>query len=374
MGDKRKSGVLLTRNELRKRYPDSGLAEEIYIPTEASLRLPSTILAVNDHMGGGIGYGKIIELFGEESTGKSALAQNFAYVAQLLGGIVLWNDAECSFDGKWFKAHGLDLTKLELLPYENIIEVISDWIYDMVIFYRSQLTHNEPILWVIDSLAVLEVRNAMETAEADTKAEMGRRSFMMGSLLRKRTKMLAKYGVCVIMINQLRKKIGVTQWEDPDTSPMAQPMKYYAAQRIGLYRGKRIKQGGNEKGRWVGNHVHIRTKKNKTSPPRDTIQAEFYFREDEGKFGFHKYNGFDELLLKRGIIKKSGNSYKYKGETIAIGRDKLTKVIATNDQLRSKLIKKMGINTVSKTREQLKSIINNMFPVKITKAKDETQE
>ena len=364
MGKKQTIGYLLDDKTLRRRYPDSGLASDILLEDDRTLRLPSRVLSINHHLGGGIVYGTIIEIFGEESTGKSLLAMDFGVVAQSLGGVVLWDDAESTFQAKWAKAHGLDLKKVQLLPFENRIEIISDWIADYGIYWRSKLVNNEPILLVIDSIAILETLDAMETAQADTKAEMGRRSFKLGEMLRKRTKIFAKYGLCVLFINQLRKKIGASQFEDPDTTPMAQCMKYYASQRIGLYRGKRIKQGGKEKGPWVGNIVYLRTKKNKVSIPRDNVVAKVYFREDEGNFGYHKYFGFIDILVDKKIVKRKMGRFYYKKKLLANGEDNFLQLLSKDQKLRAKFIKKLNINTPSLTRKKLEEIGKNLYPVK----------
>lgn len=374
MGDKKQVGQLLDEKVLRRRYPDSGIASKILIRGERTIRLPSRNLAVNYHIGGGIKYGTIIEIFGEESTGKTLLAIDFAVVAQSLGGWVLWDDAEGTFDADWAEKHGLDLSRIEILPYENAFELLSDWTADMCVYYRSKLSNNEPILLVVDSLAMLEADDEMENAQMDSKAEMGRRSFKMGQYLRKRNKIFAKYGICVILINQLRKKIAASRFEDPDTTPLAQAVKFYASQRIGLYKGNRIRQGNQKKGKWVGNKVYIRTKKNKTSIPRDNIQAEVYFRKDNGNFGYHKYFGFDVLLTDKKIVKRKKGRFYYKDKMIAQGEEAFRDKIATDNELRKLFIEKMGINTVSKTRKQLESITTNYYPVKAKKKKQKDEE
>jgi recombination protein RecA len=375
MADKKKAGYLMDEKSLRKRYPESGLASNICLPEEKELRLPCRNIAINYHLGGGIKYGSIIEISGEESTGKTLLAFDFGVATQSLGGMVLWDDAESTFDNVWAQRHGLDLSRIELLPYENEIAKVSDWLADMIPFYRSKLTNNEPILAVVDSIALFETGAALETAEMDTKAEMGKRSFEMGKLLRKRMRVFAKYGVCVIFINQLRKKIGASRFEDPDTTPLAQAVKYYASQRIGLYRGKRIRKNRAAKGPWVGNIVYLRTKKNKSSTPRDNIQAEVYFREDNGNFGYHKYHGFDELLVEKRIVKRKRGLFYYKDKLIAKGEDAFREKIASDDELRAIFIKKLGINTISKTRKRIGTIGKNLYPVKaLKKKKDESTE
>jgi recombination protein RecA len=376
MATKKKIGVLLAEKDLKRRYPDSGLASNICLPGDKSLRLPCEVVTINHHLGGGIPYGKIVENFGEESTGKTLLAKNFSKVAQAMGGIVLWIDSECTFDPDWAQAHGLDLSKIQLLPMENRMEIISDWIADYCIYWRSKLVNNEPILLVWDSIAVAEGKDVMEVAEVDTKAEMGRRSFLMGKLLRKRTRIFAKYGICVYFINQLRVKVGASQFEDPDTSPLSQCMKYYAAQRFGLYRGKRLKDTKKGK-KWVGNLVYVRTKKNKTSAPKDNVQAHVYFREDEGNFGYHKYHGLEELLVEAGIVKRANGKFSYKGEFIAKGEEAFLKAIANNQELRKKLLNKLGVNTPSKLRsrlEELRESKTNLYPVKLKTQSESSDE
>lgn len=375
MANKKKVGGLLSPADLKRRYPDSGLASVICLPGDKSLRLPCDVISINYHTGGGIKYGSIVENFGEESTGKTLLAFNYGKVAQSLGGVMLFDDAECTFDPEWAQAHGLNLEMIQLLPMENRIEIVSDWIADMCIYWRSKLINNEPIFLVVDSIAVLEGSDAMETAETDTKAEMGRRSFKMGQLLRKRMKIFAKYGICVYLINQIRKKVGASKFEDPDTTPLAQCMKYYASQRMGLYRGKRIKKGGKDKGTWVGNMVYVRTKKNKSSIPRDNVQARVYFREDNGKFGYDKYFGFAELLEAKGILKRKSGKFYYKDKFLAEGDEAIYEYIATNPEFRSLMIKKLEVNTPSKTRKKLEEIGKNLYPVKaIKKEKDESTD
>lgn len=374
MGEKRKAGILLNQAALRRRYPASGLASEICFTETKTLKLPCSILMINYHMGGGVGYGKIVELAGEESAGKTGLALNFARACQALGGWVLWDDAESAFDGPWAKKHGLELKRIELLPYENEFEVLSDWIADMCIYYRSKLTHNEPILLVIDSIAILETGDAMEIAEQDAKAEMGKRSFNMGKMLRKRNRIFAQYGICVILVNQIRQKVGAGMYEEKETTPLQQSLKFYASQRIWLFRGKRIKRGGKPKGAWVGNLVYIRTKKNKTSIPRDSIQANFFFRPEEGKFGYDPYFGFDELLKDRKIVTRRRGIHIFKGKQIAASDGKFMDVIRTDQKIRARFIKILGINTISKTRQQLEDIDDNLYPVKLKVKKGDDEE
>ena len=217
MSKKKKVGTKVpTKNELLKRYPGMMLASEhddSHLPV-----LPSRCLAFNHQIGGGIPYGKIIELFGEESSGKSAMALSFASVATDLGGIVLWADAEQSFTNAWAKQNNIALDKILILR-ETSVEVISDWVADMAIYYRSILVNNEPILFVTDSTAALDCAENINSKMVDSKADMGNRAKAIYKMFRIRSELLYSLGVCQIYINQLRKNLSAGMFADPDTTP-----------------------------------------------------------------------------------------------------------------------------------------------------------
>lgn len=363
MADKKKTGILLAEKVLRKRYPGSNLASKIGLSDDQVIKLPSSNLSLNYQIGGGIPYGKIMEPFGEESTGKTLLALDFAKVAQLLGGIALWVDAEACWSNAWAIKNGLDLDKIELLPDENVVEIISDWIADMCIYYRAIFTNNEPIFLGVDSTAVLESQIQMDVADTDSSDAFSRRSKMISQMLRKRKPLFAKYGVCAMFINQLRKKIGATKWEDPDTTPGGQSMKFYADIRLGLYRGKAIKNADDKK---VGQFVYMRVKKNKTAPPRESIQTKVYFKKTKGVIGYDKYFGLQETLVECGVVeRRKGPRYYFEGDLIAHGDLAFMKAIKNDDTLRAKLIAASPINTISKTRKKIEELTKNLYPVKL---------
>lgn len=214
MAKKVKVGVKIpTKNELSKRYPGMVVASESddsHLPW-----LPSRFLAFNYQLGGGIPYGKILEIFGEESSGKSMAAYSFASVATDLGGIVLWADAEQSFTMEWAKHHGLDLERVMVLR-ETSVETISDWVADMAIYWRSILVNNEPILFVTDSMAALDCMENINSKMVDSKADMGNRAKAIYKMFRIRSELLFKLGVCQIYINQLRKNLSAGMFGDPD--------------------------------------------------------------------------------------------------------------------------------------------------------------
>jgi len=225
----KKAGSILTDAALSKKYHGMGKASEIAVLPEDSLWLPSRNIYLNYTMGGGIPYGKICEIFGGESSGKSLVAMDFGYSAQYLGGVVLWNDAEQAFDPHWAEQNGLDLDNLYLFN-ETSIEKISDWAADMSITFRSRLKNNQPILLVTDSTAALDCEANINGVQLDAKAEMGNRAKALYKYLRIRNQMFAELGIILIFINQLRKKVGATIFEDPDTTPGGDAMKFFAGQ------------------------------------------------------------------------------------------------------------------------------------------------
>lgn len=360
---KKKKVKLLKESALRKKWADSILASELNSGVPI---LPSRIISLNYLMGGGIPYGKIVEIFGLESSGKTLLAYDFAYVTQQLGGMVLWDDGESSFTEDWALANGLDLDRIELFP-EKAIELVSDWSADMIKYYRSILTNNEPILLVIDSIASLDCLDNMDIEQTSKKAEMGNRAKAMDTFLRLRNRFYKDMGVCVILINQVRSKMGATKWESPLTTPGGKAAAFYASIRLGVYGGKQIKQKKGSKEYRVGKVSTIRAEKNKVAPPRPSIKSipVIFNPIDDTPVGFSRYHDLPDILERLGILTRKSNSsiYYYKDKMIARGEESLMKLLNEDDDLRARLLRKSGINTLSKTRKQLEGLKENLFPL-----------
>lgn len=355
-------------NLLRKKYKSS-LASEMYIPSDQGLWIPSRCLTLNHFMGGGAPYGKVLEIFGMESSGKSLLALDFGYSAQQLGGVLLLADAEQAYSEDWAVKNGLDPTKIEIIG-ETSIEKISDWIADMSLYYRSKLTNNEPIVVMLDSLAAIDCEVNINSDQVDSKAEMGNRAKAIYKMLRTRGEMFNKLGITIIFINQLRQKINTGMFEDPDTTVGGNAMKFFASIRLGFYAGKQIKHGEKR----VGVEVSARMKKNKVSPPRAPIKLNIYFEEKyRGYVGLDRYLGLDEILMESGIITKQGNSYIFKGKQIATSKLKLAEAMQSK-LLRIKMIKAADINSISTLRNRLDEIGTNLFPTESFFAKKGKEE
>lgn len=354
---------------------NSGLASEIVLAAENQLWLPSRSLMLNYTLGGGIPFGRMVEIFGLESSGKTLIAQDFGYVAQKAGGIILWDDAEQSFTPYWAEQNGLDISKIELCN-EIAVERVSDWLLDMVLYYRSKLTKNEPILFIQDSLAALDCQININSKQADSKAEMGNRAKAVYKMMRIRNKLLTECGVISIFINQLRQKVGASQFEDPDVTPAGNAMKFYAAQRIGVYGGRQVKEKINGIEERVGVETSIRLKKNKVAPPRPTFKTKIIFHPEYNMpLGLDRYSGLAEVLLKTGVLtKKPRAPYYFGNEMVARGEDALNELLIKNIPLRKKLIAKSGIHTLSKLKSQLAGLNKNLFPIRDLNYERQTEE
>lgn len=366
-----KKQKILSENELRRKYKNSNKAD-IILPKDDILRLPSTMLPLNAQIGGGPPFGKVMEVMGWESTGKSLLALSYAYATQYLGGQVLWADMENCWENGWAEQSGLDTSEVELLDGDNAIEHFSDWAKDMVMHYRSKLTHNEPILVVCDSIAAGEtIANLEDGDQSSAKAEMGNRAKAWDKMYRLRIPMFKKLGVNVIMVNQLRGKIGASIFEAAETTPGGKSTAFYSSIRLALIRGKQIKgRIGKDgyvddiKGSKCGSNVTLQVKKNKTFPPRDSVKSEVYFTDlKKGYVGYNKYLGLDQLALDEGIVEKRGNTYSVNGKKIAGKRDGVLEAIEEKPKLRKYIIKKLGINTLSTTQEKIHAMDRNKFKV-----------
>lgn len=351
-----------TKNELLKKYGSMiKLASETQ---ESGLWLPSTFYALNYTFGGGIPFGKILEVAGEESSGKSLIAYNFAYSCQQLGGHVIWVDAEQSWMNSWAETNGIDPEKVTVLS-DTRIEYISDAVADLAIYLRSQLTHNEPILLVVDSIAAMDCADNIDSKMVEGKAEMGGRAKALYKFFRIRSELFYKLGVTQIYINQLRTALNVGFGKDNTTTTGGAALKFYASIRSAFYAGKSITIKNKGKERKAGKVVTIRLIKNKVAPPRPTIsKVPVYFNPKFHEVGFDRCYGLEDVLVENDIIEKSnGGVYKYKGETLCRGEEKFQKLLEEKNDLRRKLLRKADINTIGTTRKKLEALKTNFFPV-----------
>lgn len=367
----------LSLNKIRSKY-GSVKASDINLTGDKFLWLPSASTALNFQLGGGIPYGRILEIFGTESSGKSLVAYDFAFATQVLGGIVLWVDAENVWTDEWANKNSINPENVELLT-EISIEAIADWIAEVVSYYRSILVNNEPILLVIDSLAALDTDENLNTTQLDAKAEMGNRAKAIYTMLRRRNPLLTKLGVVSIFINQIRDKVGASNYEDPNTTVGGKAMAFYASLRLAFFGGKQVK-AKKKKGVeiMIGREVSVRIKKNKVAPPRTSYKSEIYFTDETGKsIGLSPCLGLYDMLLASGHIEKRGGSHKLylKGEdkSFCLGEKGFYKYLDDDDNL-NKLVESIPqLNTIDKFQEKLNEIDENLFPIESGGDEDEEE-
>ena len=362
MAKKTKVGIKVpTKNELAKKYGQiTSVASDIH---DVELLLPSTFLALNYQLGGGIPYGKILEIAGEESSGKTLIAYNFAYACQQLGGHVIWIDAEHCWTNAWALANNIDLDRVTVI-HSTKIEEVSDVSADLCIYYRSILTNNEPILLVTDSIAALDCSDNIDAKMTEGKAEMGGRAKALYKYFRIRNELFSSLGITQIYINQLRTALNVGFGKDNSTTTGGAALKFYASIRLAFYAGKTLTIKSKGKDRKVGKLVTIRLLKNKVAPPRPTIsKIPVYFNEKFHEIGFDRYFGLEDVLIENDVIENNRGSYKYKGKLIARGEEKFIKALEDDKELRRKLLKKAKINTISTTKDKLEAINTNLFTI-----------
>lgn len=363
-----------SKEEIAKRYGSRmRVAADVAEELETIPRIPSRCLWLNHKLGGGLPYGRVTELFGFESTGKTLLALDFGYATQQLGGVVLWADGERQFDYHWAQKNGLDLAKLVVLE-SNAIEIMSDWAKDTAMYWRSKLTNNEPILFVCDSIASMESQAKINGDMEDGKAAMGNRAKAFDEFYRLRNDMFVSLGITVIMINQVRNKLNTSMFESNETTPGGNATKFYASVRIALNKGAQIKgrlnngkwvdDKTNDKSRKIGQTVYVGIPKNKTFPPANNTKTEVYFLDTKsGYTGFDRYSELLDILLDEGVVTKKGTRYYYKDKEICNGQDNFTQALIDRPVMRKNIINKSSIATISKAASRLAELKSNLFDV-----------
>jgi len=265
----------------------------------------------------GIPRGRVIEIFGPESSGKTTLALHVVANAQKQGGVAAYIDAEHAMDPAYCQALGVNLDEL-LISQPDSGEQALDIVETLV---RS----NAVDVVVIDSVAALVPRAELEGEMGD--AFVGQQARVMSQALRKLTSSIARSRTSVIFINQIREKIGV-MFGNPETTPGGRALKFYASVRLDIRRIQAIKEGGEN----VGNHVRVRVVKNKCAPPFRECEFDILF----GK-GISREGDLLDLGVEAKVIEKSGTWLSFEGERLGQGRENARQVLRDNPDLANKI-------------------------------------
>lgn len=276
--------------------------------------IPSGSLTLDIALGvGGLPRGRIIEVYGPESSGKTTLAIHAIAEAQKAGGIAAFIDAEHAFDQHYAKSLGVDIENLLISQPddgESALEITEHLI-------RSGAID----IVVVDSVAALVPRSELEGEMGDSK--MGLQARLMSQAMRKLTGTISKTGSTCIFINQLREKIGV-MFGNPETTTGGNALKFYSSVRLDIRRTGQIKESGDA----VGNRVKVKVVKNKMAPPFKIAEFDIVY----GK-GISKSGEILDLASDLDIVQKSGSWYSYKGDKLGQGREGVKKLLEDNPEL-----------------------------------------
>jgi recombination protein RecA len=290
--------------------------------------VPTGALALDLALGvGGLPRGRITEIYGPESSGKSTLAMHVVAVAQRNGGVCAYIDAEHAMDPIYARAIGVDIDQLLISQPDTGEQALE--IVDMLV--RSAALD----VVVIDSVAALTPRAEIEGEMGDS--HVGLQARLMSQALRKMTGAMSNTGTTAIFINQLREKIGV-MFGSPETTTGGKALKFYASIRLDVRRIETLKDGGEP----VGNRTRVKVVKNKVAPPFK--QAEFDILYG---FGISREGSLIDMGVEQGILRKSGAWYTYEGDQLGQGKENARKFLRDNPDIANDIEKriqdKMGI-------------------------------
>ncbi|WP_242923479.1 recombinase RecA [Pontibacter liquoris] len=271
---------------------------------------------------GGLPRGRVIEIYGPESSGKTTLTMHAIAEAQKAGGLAAFIDAEHAFDKGYAKKLGIDTENLLISQPDNGEQALE--IADHLI--RSGAID----IIVIDSVAALVPKGELEGDMGDSK--MGLQARLMSQALRKLTGTINKTGCCCIFINQLREKIGV-MFGNPETTTGGNALKFYASVRLDIRRIGQIKESADN---ITGNRTRVKVVKNKVAPPFKVVEFDIMYGE-----GISKVGEILDLGVELNIVQKSGSWFSYNGDKLGQGRDGVKQILLDNPELMDEIEQKI---------------------------------
>jgi recombination protein RecA len=318
-------------SEIKKKYGDGAIMQMGEVPLTQIARVSSGSLGLDIALGGGVPLGRIIEIYGPESSGKTTLSLHCIAEVQKKGGRAAFIDAEHALDVTYAKKIGVDVDQLLVSQPddgEQALEIVETLVRSGGI---------EVI--VVDSVAALTPRAEIEGMMGD--AHMGLQARLMSQALRKLTSIVSKTNCTVIFINQLRMKIGV-MFGNPETTTGGTALKFYASLRLDVRRIDKLtdatnKGEGTEKEKEiVGNRTRVKVVKNKVAPPFRQAEFDILYAA-----GISKVGEILDLGVKYGVLEKSGTYFRYGEETLGQGREAARLFLTQNPKMAEKLEKEI---------------------------------
>jgi len=277
---------------------------------------------------GGLPRGRVVEIYGPESSGKTTLATHVIAEAQKKGGMCAFIDAEHAFDSVYAKKLGVDV--------DNLLISQPDYGEQALEIADRLILSGALDVVVIDSVAALVPKSELEGEMGDSK--MGLHARLMSQALRKLTGTISKTNTICIFINQMREKIGV-MFGNPETTTGGNALKFYASVRLDIRRMTQVKDGDEA----IGNHVKVKVVKNKVAPPFRAAEFDIIFGE-----GISKNGEIIDMGTELGVVQKSGSWYSYNNDKLGQGRDAVKQLLVDNPELAKEI--------ETKIREKIKEM------------------
>ena len=293
-------------------------------PPQAVQVIPTGSLALDIALGiGGLPRGRVVEIYGPESSGKTTVALHAVANAQAAGGIAAFIDAEHALDPEYARKLGVDIDALIVSQPDTGEQALE--IADMLI--RSGALD----IIVIDSVAALVPKAEIEGDMGDS--HVGLQARLMSQALRKITGALSASGTTAIFINQLREKIGVF-YGNPETTTGGKALKFYASVRLDVRRTATIKDGEQP----IGNRTKVKVVKNKMAPPFKQAEFDIFYGE-----GISKVSGVIDMAVESGVVQKSGSWYTYEEDQLGQGKEKVRQFLKDNPELMEEIEHKVKV-------------------------------
>ena len=329
--DGRSEALKLAISQITKQFGDGSIMKLGDTRKIDVQLIPSGSLSLDLALGGGYPKGRIIEIYGPESSGKTTLALHAIAEIQKQGGTAAFIDAEHALDPAYARRIGVDTENLLISQPDNGEQALE--------ICETLVRSGAVDLIVVDSVAALVPQAEIDGDMGD--AQMGLQARLMSQAMRKLTGIISKSKATVIFINQIRMKIGV-MFGNPETTTGGNALKFYASVRLDIRRIGQIKEGDNIS----GNRTKVKIVKNKIAAPFRTAEFDIMYNE-----GISKVGDILDLAVAYGIIDKAGAFLKYEGNTLGQGREAVKKLFREKPELMSEIDKK--VRTEAKKREEV---------------------